>query len=818
MLAFCWYMLKVALCSGILFVYYWVFLRNKLFHRYNRFYLMTALVLSLLLPLVKIGFWQPEQKQNQVVRVLQVVSAGDEYMNNLVVSTGGSSWSMQDLYPILYVLISMALLVVMVRTLLLIRSLLKRYPVQEVEDVAFVNTEDRSTPFSFLRYIFWNSSIDINTTTGRQIFKHEVAHIQEKHTHDKLFMNLVLVFFWSNPFFWLYRKELNMIHEFIADQKAVEDSDTAAFAAMILQAAYPRHRFELTNNFFYSPIKRRLLMLAKNNNPKVNYIGRIMVLPLAALIFAAFTFKTKPATAGKDIARIATAHTPARIDTIPISSIFINVKNTDSAYLHSEEFRHRALVIIDSKEIGNLGNEFLEQSKTSYSSIVVYSPEKAKPLFGQKGEYGVIKAAQKEVTAITAKGVFVDDKNGMINLVGPNISLKGNLSSAMICIEGKEATQEELNKIPPEKISSVNIIKGEKLNDYVEAKGKTAMIQVNLKPDPLDEVVVVGHQLTEVKEAEGQPVAIAVDKMNVLYIGVDNPITVAVPGIPSDKLLIQSDQGTINGSNGKYVIHVTTPGEAIIRVLTVRDGRRVLLSSQVFRVKMIPDPVYGKIPSDMDVKYVMDSSLKMQQKAELRQLQEKEKMLRTDKLKEQQLLYLNQKLTSEKYQSTQSVNPLLDAKYKLQETEVLNQKVQYLKQQDLKLAIEKNRQLASTYKVAQDGYNGNGNNLLVTRADIDPSFTGGNEAWQKYLAKNLKPWIAADEGWKPGKYMVMIRFIVLSDGSLADIQAVNYKNSKIANHCIEIIKKSPRWQPAIKDGKKMNAYKMQPITFVIEAQ
>ncbi len=264
MLPFFWYMLKVMICSGILFGYYWFFLRNKIFHRYNRFYLLAAMSLSLLLPLLKINFWQPATDTNQAIRVLQAVSIGDEYMNNIVLTAPRSNWSLDQLYPVFYILVSLIFFFVMLRTIYLIRTLLKKYPVQRVEEVAFVNTEDDSTPFSFFKYIFWNSSIDIDTTTGRQIFKHEVAHIQEKHTHDKLFVNIILIFCWCNPFFWLYRKELNMIHEFIADKKAVEDSDTSAFAAMILQAAYPKHRFELTNNFFYSPIKRRLLMLTKN--------------------------------------------------------------------------------------------------------------------------------------------------------------------------------------------------------------------------------------------------------------------------------------------------------------------------------------------------------------------------------------------------------------------------------------------------------------------------------------------------------------------------------------------------------------------------
>ncbi|MBK8494711.1 MAG: hypothetical protein IPL50_06560 [Chitinophagaceae bacterium] len=241
------------ICSGILFGYYWFFLRNKIFHRYNRFYLLVAMSLSLLLPLLKINFWQPVTEPNQAIRVLQAVSVGDEYMNSIVLTAQKSNWNVDQLYPVVYILVSLIFFFIMLRTLYLIRALLKKYPVQQIEEVAFVNTQHNSTPFSFLKYIFWNSNIDINTTTGRQIFKHEVAHIKEKHTYDKLFVNIVLMFCWCNPFFWFYRKELTMIHEFIADKKAVEDSDTSAFAAMILQAAYPKHRFELANNFSIHP-------------------------------------------------------------------------------------------------------------------------------------------------------------------------------------------------------------------------------------------------------------------------------------------------------------------------------------------------------------------------------------------------------------------------------------------------------------------------------------------------------------------------------------------------------------------------------------
>src|ERR1035437_2111126 len=206
-----------------------------------------------------------------------------------------------DFAAFIYVITSGFLLAFLIQTLYKINRLKNKYQQTVLAGINFINTNAKGTPFSFFNNIFWNDKIDINTQTGKQIFRHEVVHVQEKHSYDKIFINIVLIFFWCNPFFWLIRKELNMIHEFIADKKAVEDSDTAAFAAMILQSTYPQQQFNITNNFFYSPLKRRLAMLIKNKNPKINYISRILVLPLAAIVFFAFTFKLKTEKSVSDL-------------------------------------------------------------------------------------------------------------------------------------------------------------------------------------------------------------------------------------------------------------------------------------------------------------------------------------------------------------------------------------------------------------------------------------------------------------------------------------------------------------------------------------
>ncbi|MES2850429.1 MAG: N-acetylmuramoyl-L-alanine amidase [Bacteroidota bacterium] len=287
------YIVKAIVCSGILFCYYWFLLRNRSFHSFNRFYLLFTVVLSLCLPFITIDFWQQQTIQSSnVIQMPQVVVAGNgEHADELMAATKTNSWSIQQWILLAYLSVSVVLLFAFARSIFMIIQLAIKNPAKKIDGISLITTTAKNTPFSFLHFVFWNSHIDIDSTNGRQILQHEITHVKGKHSYDKLFMNLLLIICWCNPFYWLIKKELGMIHEFIADKKAVDNNDTSTFAAMILQAAYPQHNFQLTNNFFHSPIKRRLTMLTKNNNT-ISFYSRILALPLLLFVFAAFTFKT----------------------------------------------------------------------------------------------------------------------------------------------------------------------------------------------------------------------------------------------------------------------------------------------------------------------------------------------------------------------------------------------------------------------------------------------------------------------------------------------------------------------------------------------
>lgn len=294
MIPFAIYLLKVIVCSAILLTYYFLLLRNKAFHNYNRFYLLATLVLALTVPLLKIDIkYSSVQEKTKTIQLLDAVNVKDNYLDDIVFATKQIEYSPEHIALLIYIVISILFFIFFVLGSIKIFQLIKQNGKTLIKQIYLIRTTVKGTPFSFFNYVFWNDNIDLNSPTGQKIFKHELVHIRQKHSHDKLFINILLVFFWVNPFFWIIRKELNMLHEFVADKEAIEDNDTEVFAAMILQVAYPHQYSQLTSNFFYSPIKRRLIMLTKNNTSKAGYFSKLLALPLVFIIFAAFTFKVK---------------------------------------------------------------------------------------------------------------------------------------------------------------------------------------------------------------------------------------------------------------------------------------------------------------------------------------------------------------------------------------------------------------------------------------------------------------------------------------------------------------------------------------------
>jgi N-acetylmuramoyl-L-alanine amidase len=282
--------IKSILTAALMLAYYFLALRNRRLHSYNRFYLLATVAASLVVPFLHFDWYSiKEVTSESAIKVIQVMSTGmDEEMT---LQQMESAYATSTLLTIGYSLVSLALLAITVSKIVWIFRLKRTNKVETMKDYNLVHTNSSRAPFSFMNNLFWKEGTDADSETGRRILQHELTHIRQRHTMDKMFMQLVLVTCWINPFYWLIQKELALVHEFLADEKAIEDNDTASFAMMLLESHY-KSALPVIVNPFYSSTKRRIMMLQQTSKTRFAKLRRAMVLPLLAIPVLLFSFTT----------------------------------------------------------------------------------------------------------------------------------------------------------------------------------------------------------------------------------------------------------------------------------------------------------------------------------------------------------------------------------------------------------------------------------------------------------------------------------------------------------------------------------------------
>jgi periplasmic protein TonB len=106
-------------------------------------------------------------------------------------------------------------------------------------------------------------------------------------------------------------------------------------------------------------------------------------------------------------------------------------------------------------------------------------------------------------------------------------------------------------------------------------------------------------------------------------------------------------------------------------------------------------------------------------------------------------------------------------------------------------------------------------NKVFEKVEVDASFVGGESAWRRFLERNLNPSTPVDNGAAPGTYTVVVQFIVDKGGNVSDVKALSNHGFGMEEEAVKVIKRGPKWTPAIQNGRNVNAYRKQPITFVV---
>ncbi|WP_292009654.1 M56 family metallopeptidase [Chryseobacterium sp.] len=342
--ALLFYFGKVVICSCVMFLYYQLSLKDKTFHHYNRFYLLSAMLISLLLPLIRIDYFTVEvnsnvyQLINQIQNFNSVKSTNYDYIYFRIIFSALGLVSFYFVGRFFYGIIK-------------IQQLKKQFQKESFDGINFYHTNLSEAPFSYFKNLFWKNTIVLNSEVGRQILKHEMVHIEQKHSFDKLFIEVITAVFWFNPFFHIIKKEINLIHEYLADKKAIKQSDTKAFAQMLLAGHFSGTQLPATSPFLSSNLKKRLKMLQKPKT-KFGYARRIFALPVLFTLAFAYMVDAKNKEIEKTNIAIEEAVSEVQRDTLITQSVQEERRTEPKMYKRSE----------GEKKIAELSEKIQEKS------------------------------------------------------------------------------------------------------------------------------------------------------------------------------------------------------------------------------------------------------------------------------------------------------------------------------------------------------------------------------------------------------------------------------------------------------------------------
>jgi len=274
------FLIKSSLCLILLLGIYIFFLEKEKMSIFNRFYLLTSLIISLIIPFLKFELNQDIIKNNLLPEAIQTVQG------NMII-IGEKSSNLPSFLWTFYGLITILFVIRFGKNIFEIISKIKTNPKARFENSTLILLQERVLPHTFLNYIFINKTDYENRKIEGELFAHELTHVRQKHTLDVLFIEFLKTIFWFNPILIFYKKAIQLNHEFLADEKVVKSYNNVPFyQSLLLEKASWNSNFYLASNLNFLVTKKRLIMMTKTTSKSRALLKKLAILPvLAGLIF-----------------------------------------------------------------------------------------------------------------------------------------------------------------------------------------------------------------------------------------------------------------------------------------------------------------------------------------------------------------------------------------------------------------------------------------------------------------------------------------------------------------------------------------------------
>lgn len=332
------YLVLSAVCLALLYGVYRLALSRTTLHRFNRILLLSILVLSAVLPAVRIDgiklnnkvadaptsksvpqylyadeyapmemVYEPAPMEEPIGPVTSVASQPD------IRTSATTGVKMMEVLMQMHWITIITYLYLMGVAFFMIRLLigvirvetLCRLGGRKLNDGSVLLVCDGQFQPTSWRHTIIISRSDYESDNSRMIIEHEQAHIHHRHSIDVLLAQMVCALQWFNPAAWALKRSLQEVHEYEADAAVLADGlNERQYQLCLVQAALSGRIGYVTSNFADCSTKKRITMMKRSQSSPFACFRALLLLPaVAVVILLASACKSDTAQGNSDVAQ-----------------------------------------------------------------------------------------------------------------------------------------------------------------------------------------------------------------------------------------------------------------------------------------------------------------------------------------------------------------------------------------------------------------------------------------------------------------------------------------------------------------------------------
>ncbi|MFD2588542.1 M56 family metallopeptidase [Croceitalea marina] len=291
------YIIKSAACMAIFLLFYKLLLEKENMHVFKRFYLMLALIASLIIPgLVFIEYVEP------VVTTYTSANSFIETSTSALIESPARDIDVVNWPLLAWTIYGIGALIFGIRFLRNLFQILNRIRRNTKVKQGFsikVLLLEQLPPHTFFKYIFLNKEKFETNTIPKEVLLHEEIHAKQRHSFDVVFIELLQVILWFNPLLYFFKKSIKLNHEFLADSAVIaKNVSTSNYQNTLLSylSQDSLHKYQsvsiaigMANAINYSSIKKRFKVMKTRTSKKAILLRSILLLPLLTIMLYGFS-------------------------------------------------------------------------------------------------------------------------------------------------------------------------------------------------------------------------------------------------------------------------------------------------------------------------------------------------------------------------------------------------------------------------------------------------------------------------------------------------------------------------------------------------